>query len=73
MDVDDEEDTVANVAASLDEATDYLARQMMNQVGTEWDENLSSARKLRDRFIQEAGLHGAAARLYSEAYRYEDM
>ncbi len=73
MDVDDEEDTVANAAVEIDAATDYLARMMMNQVGTEWEENLSCARKLRDRFIMEAGLHGAASRLYSEAYRYEDM
>lgn len=74
MDVDDEEDdTVANLAVSIDEATAYLARQMMNQVGTEWDENLTSARKMRDRFIKEFGLHSAAGRLYSEAYRYEDM
>jgi len=73
MDVDDDEDTVANVAKSIDDATDYLARQMMNQVGTEWDENLASARKLRNRFIMESGLHGAESRLYIEAHRYEDM
>jgi hypothetical protein len=73
MDVDEDEDTVANVAASIDDATEYLARQMMNQVGSECEENLSSARKMRDRFIHESGLQGAAGRLYGEAHRYEDM
>ncbi len=73
MDVDDEDDTVANYAADIDKATEYLAQQMMNQVGTEWEENLDSARKMRDRFIQEFGLRAAAQHIYGEAYRYEDM
>jgi hypothetical protein len=57
---------------ALGKAKRHLAQMMMNQVGAEWDECCESARLFAKRQgkISDDELIG---RLYSEAYRYEDM
>lgn len=61
----------------LEKAVHYLATQMLNQVGVEWDECCDSAeiaaKRLRWRDGYEASDEEVTANLYAEAYRYEDM